>query len=84
MKINNRVINGIISESINKVLREGFDEIEDVPTFDVFNNDTSLAQMRSILESYVYDKNDNCVGRLCDLHFKYDTNSNHMLGTNYI
>ena len=84
MKINNRSINRIISESINKVLCEGFDEIEDIPTFEVFNDNTSLSEIQNILESYLYDKNDNCVGRLCDLHFKYDTGANRILGTNPI
>ena len=84
MKINNRSINRIISESINKVLCEGFDEIEDIPTFEVFNDNTSLSEIQNILESYLYDKNDNCVGRLCDLHFKYDTGANRILGANPI
>jgi hypothetical protein len=82
--MNNRTIKRIVQESINKILNENFSEIEDVPTFEVFNDNISLSEIRNILESYLYDKNDNPVGRLCDLHFKYDTNENKMLGSNPI
>lgn len=77
-----RLINSIIRESIRKVLREELDEIENVPTFEVFNKNISMTELDKILNSFVYDKNDNCVGRLSDLHFKYDTNSNSVSGEN--
>ena len=77
-------IHKIVQKSITKVLNEGVSEIEDVPTFDVFNENISLTEIKDILESYLYDKNDNIVGRLSDLHFKYDTNEGKMLGTNHI
>lgn len=81
MKVNNRKINRIVLESINKVLREEIDEVEDMPTFEVFNDNMSPSEIQDILQSYLYDRNDNCVGRLCDLHFKYDANTNRILGS---
>ncbi len=77
--MDNRIIKRVVKESINRILNEGFSEIEDIPTYEVINDNISLSEIRNILESYVYDKDDNLVGRLCDLHFKYDTNENRML-----
>lgn len=82
--MNNRIIKRIVQESVNKILNEKFSETEDIPTFDVFNENLSLSEIRDILESYLYDKNDKFVGRLCDLHFKYDTNKNKIMGSNPI
>ena len=81
MKITNRHINRIVQESINRVLCENFDDVEDVPTFDVINENMSFTNIGELLESYLYDKNDNCIGRLNDLHFKYNPESNCFLGT---
>ena len=72
----------IVKESVNMILSEERDEIEDVPTFEVFNKNISMTELDKILNSFVYDKNDNCVGRLSDLHCKYDTNSDSILGEN--
>ena len=80
--MNNRFIKRIVQESVNKILNENFSETEDIPTFEVINKNISLSEIGDILNSYLYDKNDNFVGRLCDLHFKYDTNKNRILGTN--
>ena len=80
MKINDKHIGKIIRESINKILYEGIDGIEDVPAFEVINDNISLTEIQDTLQSYLYDENDNCVGRLCDLHFKYDANNDRMLG----
>jgi len=82
--MSNNTIGRIVRESINKFLKEEFPEIEDVPTFDVINDNMSSSDIRDILESYLYDKNDRFVGRLSDLHFKYDTKKNRMLGTKSI
>ena len=79
--MNNNTIGRVVRESIHKFLKEEFPEIEDVPTFDIINDNMSSSEIGDILESYLYDKNDRLVGRLCDLHFKYDTNKNRMLGT---
>ena len=70
----------IVKESVNRVLCEERDEIEDMPTFEVFNKNISMTELDKILNSFVYDKNDNCVGRLSDLHFKYDVAKNTTLG----
>lgn len=78
--INNKILRKILRESIDKVLKESLDDIEDVPTFEIFNSNLSLSQIDGILNSYVYDSNDNCIGRLSDLHFKYDVERNCMLG----
>ena len=59
-------------------------KIEDVPMYEVINSNISLTEVRNILESYLYDKNDNCIGRLCDFHLKYDVNGNRMLGINSV
>ena len=82
--MNRRIIKRIVQESVNKILNENFSEIEDIPTFDVINENMSLSSIREILESYLYDKNDKLVGRLGDLHFKYDTDKNKLLGSNPI
>lgn len=71
----------IVQESANI---ENFSETEDIPTFEVINKNLSLSEIRDVLESYLYDKNDKFVGRLCDLHFKYDVNKNKTLGSNPI
>ena len=78
--MNRRIIKRIVQESVNKILNERFSEIEDIPTFDVINENMSLSDIRELLESYLYDKNDKLVGRLCDLHFKYDTDKNKLFG----
>lgn len=80
--MNNRIIKRIVQESINKILNEEISEIEDVPMFEVINKNISLSEIDKTLDSYVYDKNDKFIGRLSDLHFKYDTNRNRMLGEN--
>lgn len=59
-------------------------KIEDVPMYEVINSNISLTEVRNILESYLYDKNDNCIGRLCDFYLKYDVNGNRMLGVNSV
>ena len=82
--MNSRIIKRIVQESVNIILNEKFSETEDIQTFDVINKKLSLSEIRDILESYLYDKNDKFVGRLCDLHFKYDTNKNKILGSNHI
>ena len=87
MKQNNKIIDKIIQESISKVVNENFAEIENMPTYEVFNEHScrlSLTEIDEILESFLYDKNDNCVGKLSDLHFKYDTNRNRILGSSRI
>lgn len=67
----------IVKESLNNVLNEKpYDEIENVPTYDIFTENISLTELDTILSSKLYDKNENCVGRLSDLHFKYDTETN--------
>lgn len=67
----------IVKESVNNVLNEKpYDEIENVPTYDIFTENISLTELDTILSSKLYDKNENCVGRLSDLHFKYDTETN--------
>ena len=82
--MNRRIIKRIVQESVNKILNENFFEIEDIPTFDVINENMSLTNIEELLESYLYDKNDKLVGRLCDFHFKYDTDKNKLLGSNPI
>lgn len=80
MNISNKQINKIVQESIDSVLKEGFPEVENVPTYGVLNGNTSLSEMRNILNSYLYDKYDNCVGRLRDLHFKYNVEDDCLMG----
>ena len=71
----------LVKESVQNILREEMSEFEDIPVSEVINDNISLSEIGEILESYLYDKNDNCVGRLKDLHFKYDTNENYILGS---
>ena len=70
-------------DKIDRIIRESIDNVlsEDIPAFDVFNGNISLSEMGSILNSYLYNGNGQCVGRLRDLHFKYDSENNHMLGS---
>lgn len=76
-KITESQLRQIVKESVNNVLNEKpYDEIENVPTYDIFTENISLTELDTILSSKLYDKNENCVGRLSDLHFKYDTETN--------
>lgn len=84
VRMNKNIVKNIIKESINKILKEEFLEIEDIPTYDAFNENMSLSEINEILESNLYDNNDKCIGKLSDFHFKYDTNKNRILGSNSI
>lgn len=73
-------LHNVIKESVNKVLKEDINNVEDIPAFDVINKNMSMTELDKILTSYLFDKNGNCVGRLNDLHFKYDPETNQTLG----
>ena len=61
----------IIAESVKRVLNEEY-QIENIPTYDVFTENVSISEFDKILGSSLYDSNDKFVGKLSDLHFKYD------------
>lgn len=67
-----------ITNTVRKVLNEEY-QIEDIPTYDVFTENVSISEFDKILGSSLYDSNDKFVGKLSDLHFKYDPNTNNML-----
>lgn len=69
----------LIKESIQQVIKEWEDRIEDIPTFQVFTENISLTELPKILESNIYDSNDNLIGKLTDLHFKYDCGINQFI-----
>lgn len=68
----------IIAESVKRVLNEEY-QIENIPTYDVFTENVSISEFDKILGSSLYDSNDKFVGKLSDLHFKYDQNTNNLL-----
>lgn len=72
---------GLIRNCINEVVGSISSDEENIATYDVFNKNMSLTQIKSILDANLYGKDDNFVGRLSDLHFKYDPESNHILGS---
>ena len=46
--MNRRIIKRIVQESVNKILNENFSEIEDIPTFDVINENMSLSNIEEL------------------------------------
>ncbi len=69
----------IINESVNRVLKENFGDIEDIAAFDVFTENISLTEIRSLMEKCLYDEEGNYVGCLSDFYFKYDPSTNDFL-----
>lgn len=71
-----------IRNMVKQVLAESFNslpEVEDVESYNVLN-DNFDGNWREVLTARLYDKNDKCVGTLRDLHFKYDTEKDRLLG----
>jgi hypothetical protein len=56
------------------------DKKEMIPTFEVINQNISLTEINDTLNSFVYDKNGTCLGRLKDLFFCYDPATNKIIG----
>jgi hypothetical protein len=61
-----------------KNISEGIDlgETENIMAYDVFTENLEWSNRDSLLMSTLYDRNDRPVGRLNDLHFKYDAQTN--------
>lgn len=61
-----------------KNISEGIDlgETENIMAYDVFTENLEWSNRDSLLMSTLYDRNDRPVGRLNDLHFKYDSQTN--------
>ena len=78
IKLRESKLKQIIAESVKRVLNEEY-QIENIPTYDVFTENVSISEFDKILGSSLYDSNDKFVGKLSDLHFKYDPNTNNML-----
>lgn len=51
-----------------------------IPIFEVINQNISLTEINDTLNSFVYDKNGTCLGRLKDLFFCYDPATNKIIG----
>jgi hypothetical protein len=82
VKINENMLLKIVSESVKKILSESAfdghdyddDYEEDYPLYDVIEyirHGVNDEVIHEVLSGIVYDKNDNPVGKLNDLHFKY-------------
>ena len=65
---------------IMSMVNESVWGFENVPVFDILREGDEV--QRGILECYVYDEEENRVGRLRDLHFKYDPDSQELVGEN--
>ena len=68
----------MIAESVRRLLKEEY-EFEDIPAYEVFNSNVSIGEFDKILECSLYDSNDRFVGKLSDLHFKYNPNTGKVL-----
>lgn len=75
-------LNRIVMRSVKEIIRESLEGVEDVPAYEVINRNMSMTEVDDILMSNLYDENNNCVGSLRSLHFKYDPTTNKMLGGN--
>lgn len=69
--------NKMVKDS-EKNISEGIDlgETENIMAYDVFTENLEWSNRDSLLMSTLYDRNDRPVGRLNDLHFKYDAQTN--------
>ena len=76
MKLNENKIQKIIRQ----VIKESLAEYENVECFNILNDDFD-GDWRSILTANLYDKNNNCVGKLKDMHFVYDVENNKLEGS---
>lgn len=75
VKINENAIRKIIADSIKKTLMEAVDDdyLEDIMVYDLISNiGLSEDYKHQLLSATLYDSNDNPVGKLNDLHVKYD------------
>lgn len=74
-------LRNIVKKSVNKILRESIEDgYEDIETFNVFTDNFSMSEGREeLLNATLFDNNDRPVGKLIDLHFKYDAESNRLV-----
>lgn len=74
-------LRNIIKKSVNRILRESIEDgYEDIEAFNVFTDNFSMSEDREgLLNATLFDKNDNPIGKLIDLHFKYDAESNKLV-----
>ncbi len=74
-------LRNIVKKSVNKILRESIEDgYEDIETFNVFTDYFSMSEGREeLLNATLFDKNDRPVGKLIDLHFKHDTETNRLV-----
>ena len=72
-KLSEKHLRKIISESVKRALNEMEDGLEDVMIYHLIANlGLSEEDKHDLLSATLYDKNDNPVGKLNDLHVKYD------------
>lgn len=73
VKINENTLRQIVAESVKNALNEMWDDLEDIMVYDLISNiGLSEDDKHQLLSATLYDKNDNPVGKLNDLHVKYD------------
>lgn len=70
-----------INDIIHRVIVESLysDNIEDVPTYEILNGNFD-GDWRNIITARLYNEKDEDVGSLYDLHFKYMTDNNKLVG----
>ena len=71
----------IVKKSVNRILRESIEDgYENIEAFNVFTDNFSMSEDREgLLNATLFDKNDRPVGKLIDLHFKHDTETNRLV-----
>lgn len=70
IKLNERELHQLISESVNRILNEDYGDTEDVYLYDVLRH-ISESEIDDILQEHVYNENDEDLGQLGYLHIKY-------------
>lgn len=80
IKLTDAELRRIVKESVNKFVNESEGYVEDIPCIDVLN-DNFDGNWKSVLTANVYDKDDNLLGSLREMHFKYAPESNKMIGS---